>query len=103
MIFVDLQHYSDYLINSLRIFVLTFILGRGINHLFVIINKKYPNYNKKLFGFLQLFFIINVAYVFHIFTTDEFSDEFQITHPGILFSSFMISLQTNMFKNLGVF
>lgn len=99
---INLQNYIEYISSAIKIFMLTFIIGKGINKLFEKIEKDYPNYNKKILGFTHLFFIINVAYYLHIFTSDEFSDEFQISHPGILFSSFMINLQSNMFKNLGI-
>lgn len=102
MIIVDFEHYTDYLKNAIKIFLFTFILGRGINKLFELITEKYSSYNKKLLGLLHLFVIINLAYILHIFTSDQFSDEFQISHPSILFSSFMITLQTQMFKNFGI-
>lgn len=102
MIIVDWPHYRDYLLNAFKIFFFTFVIGRSIDYTFKLINDKYQKYNKKLFGLLQLIVVIHVAYILHIFTSNEFSDEFQISHPSILFSSFMITLQTNMFKNFGV-
>lgn len=103
MITVDWLHYRDYLLSAFKIFFLMFVIGGSINHIFTIINKKYPKYNKVIWGVLQLIVVIHVAYILHIFTSNEFSDEFQISHPSILFSSFMISLQTNMFKNFGIY
>lgn len=98
----SVNNYLNYLLSALRIFILTFLLGKGIDKIFEKINKKYSEFNKNLIGLIQLFFIINIAYYLHIFTSENFSNEFQISHPSILFSSFIINLQTNMFRNLGV-
>jgi len=103
MIIVDIENYKEYIFNAIKIFLLTFILGRTVNKLFEVITEKYKNFNKKLMGLIQLIIIIHIAYILHIVTSQEFSEEFQISHPSILFSSFMINLQTTMFRNLGIF
>lgn len=51
MIIVDWPHYHDYLLSAFKIFFFMFVIGRTIDYSFTIINKKYPNYNKKFFGF----------------------------------------------------
>lgn len=102
MITVTANNYLEYIINALKIFFLAFVIGRSVDHLFKLLTNKYKNVNKKMLGIVQLLLVINIAYVMHIFTSEEFSEEFQISHPGILFSSFMINLQTTMFRNLGI-
>lgn len=92
-------HFETYFMISIRVFFLSFIIGKSIDNLFVIIQQRYPETNKLIFGMLQLIVVIISAYYLHIFTSNTFSTELQIYSPHVLFSSFTFALQSNMMKN----
>jgi uncharacterized membrane protein YoaK (UPF0700 family) len=102
MITGKFQNYKNYVFSAIKIFLLTFVLGKSINNFFTFITDKYENFNKKILAIIQLIVIINVAYIIHIIPSKQISEEFQITNPSILFSSLMINLQTTMFKNFDI-
>jgi hypothetical protein len=101
MYITNLKTYFTY---SIKIFLLAFILGKSIDNIFIIIQKKTAEYkiNKIFYGILQLVFVILVSFYLHIFTNNQVSDELQIYSPSVLFSSFIFAVQTNMMKNLDV-
>lgn len=92
-------NYKKYLEKSIYIFVFFFVFGIYTNHLFVIIQKKYET-SPLLTGFLQLITIVSVIYYFHKFRV--LHDFFTDYSPNVLFSTFIISLQTNMIKNFKI-
>lgn len=91
--------YTTYLKEGLKIFVLVFILGKVIDELFSSIQKKYNIPKSKIFGLIQLFSIITIAYIVHVLTPRKTSIEFQVYTPAVLFSSLMLNMQTTMFYN----
>ncbi len=98
-----IYEFKEYFISSLKIFIILFILGKILDNTFTKIQKKYNIPLSIWYGILQLFTCIVVAYILHSFTSDNFSDEMQIYAPNVLLSSFMMSLQSNMFKNFELF
>lgn len=96
------MNYISYLSEGLKIFILVFLLGKGIDELFDTVQKKYEIKHSKLYGLLQLFTIITIAYFIHFFTSRKTSIEFQIYNPTVLFSSLMLNIQNTMFQNLDI-
>jgi hypothetical protein len=92
------MHLNTYILHSLKIFFLAFIIGKSIDNIFIAIQKKYDG-NNILLGLLQLLTVITTSYYLHILTTHQFSADMQIYAPNVLFSSFIFSLQSNMLKN----
>ena len=95
--------FMTYFLDSLKIFLLAFIIGKSIDNVFIYIQiqSSVDKHSKSLiFGILQLFVVIIAAYYLHTFTSNQFSDEMQIYAPNVLFSSFIFALQTNIIKNL---
>lgn len=93
---------TDWILDGLKVFVMIFIIGKFINLIFKKIGDKLGIKRSKIYGFIHLLFIITFAYYLHNLTSDKFSEEFGISNPSILFSGLFISLQTNLFYNLGV-
>jgi hypothetical protein len=93
------MHLNAYILHSLKIFFLAFIIGKSIDNIFIDIQKKYDGLNDISFGLLQLLTVITTSYYLHILTTHRFSADMQIYAPNVLFSSFIFSLQSNMLKN----
>lgn len=90
--------YLEYLFKSLQVFILCFILGSLINNFFekIQININNSRYNL-LFGIIQLVTIISITYLLHtIQYLEHFFEEYT---PNVLFSSFLLSLQSNMINN----
>jgi hypothetical protein len=89
--------YIEYTLKSLQVFIFCFILGTFINKYFHIYQKNIKNPNKLLIGFIQLIIIISITYLLH---SVQFLQEFfeQYT-PNVLFSTFLLSLQSNMISN----
>ena len=89
--------YINYIHKSLQIFLLCFIIGSYVNNVFIIIQKRNPQINTFVIAVLQLITIISITYllrkekIFHSFF-EEYS-------PNVLFSTFLVSLQTNMINN----
>jgi hypothetical protein len=94
-----ITNFNIYILHSLKIFFLAFIIGKSINNIFITIQKKYDKENNILLGLLQLLVVIVTSYYLHILTTRQFSSNMQIYAPNVLFSSFIFSLQSNMLKN----
>jgi hypothetical protein len=95
------MRYPDYVIKSLEVFTLSFILGTFINNEFSKYQKTFKNPNRMIFGFSQLIVIISITYMLH--SVQYLQQFFEQYMPNVLFSSFLLSLQTNMidnFKNL---
>lgn len=89
--------YSEYIFKSLLIFSLSFIIGTFIDNYFIIYQKKFKNPNKLLFGFIQLIIIITITYSLnYIKFLEEFFEQYT---PNVLFSTFLLSLQSNMISN----
>jgi uncharacterized membrane protein YoaK (UPF0700 family) len=85
--------YIQYTRISLYIFALTLIVGTFINKVFIKIQNHFPNVDAFMISVAQLFCIITVAYIFEsIHDTEPYA-------PHVLFSSFLVSLQTNMLDN----
>jgi hypothetical protein len=81
----------------MQVFLYCFLLGSVINNFFYKYQKSLKNPNKLLLAFIQLFTIITIAYILQ--TIRFFQDYFEEYAPNVLFSSFLISLQTNMISN----
>lgn len=93
--------YFEYLSKSLQVFILCFILGSLINNLFVKIQGYFNIPIHIIFGFLQLITIISITYLLHnIQYLEQFFEEYT---PNVLFSSFLLSLQSNMLNNFKYF
>lgn len=83
--------YHNYILQSLHIFILSFIIGVAIDNSFAKLLGIYKD-KKIVLAILQLFVIITVSYILHKY-------HFQYTEtytPSVLFSSFLLSLQTTM-------
>ena len=93
--------YFEYLYKSLQVFILCFILGSLINNLFIKIQDYFNIPMHIIFGFLQLITIISVTYILHnVQFLEHFFEEYT---PNVIFSSFLLSLQTNMLNNFKYF
>lgn len=89
--------YLEYLIKSLQVFILCFILGSLINNLFVKIQNYFNIPVSIILGLLQLITIISITYLLHsVQFLEQFFEEYT---PNVLFSSFLLSLQSNMLNN----
>ena len=96
---MHITNLNTYILHSLKIFFLAFIIGKSIDNIFTAIQKKYDGLNNISFGLLQLLTVIITSYYLHMLTTYKFSVDMQIQAPNVLFSSFIFSLQSNMLKN----
>lgn len=86
--------YSNYILQSLYVFSLSFIVGVIIDNAFTKLTKDYNQY-AFILSCLQLVTIISVSYILH-----EYHFNYSETYtPRVLFSSFLLSLQTNMITN----
>ena len=94
------MNYINYLQEGLKIFILVFVLANVLDQFFSTIQKKYKIPKSKIFGLLQLFSIITIAYIVHVLTPHKTSIELQVYTPAVLFSSLMLNMQTTMFYNL---
>ena len=91
------MNYFEYLIKSLQVFILCFILGSIINNLFVKIQNYFNIPVSIILGLLQLITIISITYLLHsVQFLEQFFEEYT---PNVLFSSFLLSLQSNMLNN----
>lgn len=89
------MEYKRYLFKSLEVFIVCFVLGVIIDRLFVKLQVKYNTIHRSIYAFSQLITIISVTYIINRF----FRPFFEEYSPHILFSSFLLSLQTNMIMN----
>jgi hypothetical protein len=73
------------------------MLGTFIDTQFHKYQTTFKNSNKLLIGLTQLIVIISVTYLLHsIQFLQQFFEEYT---PNVLFSSFLLSLQSNMISN----
>jgi hypothetical protein len=91
------MQYLDYTFKSIQVFILCFLLGTFIDTQFHKYQNTTKNPNKLLIGLLQLIVIITITYSLHsIQFLQQFFEEYS---PNVLFSSFLLSLQSNMISN----
>jgi hypothetical protein len=86
--------YNNYILQSLYVFSLSFVVGVVIDNTFIKLVKQYEKYSIIL-SLIQLVTIISVSYILHEY---HFNYSEMYT-PRVLFSSFLLSLQTNMITN----
>ena len=62
------MEYSSYLLKSLQVFIICFIIGIFIDSQFYKLQKRYTKDNEFgfVFGFAQLITVITVTYILHI-------------------------------------
>jgi hypothetical protein len=89
--------YIDYLLKSLQIFIICFFLGTFIDKQFHRLQKSYTEANEIIFGLAQLITVITVTYILHKYKI--FHSFFEEYSPNVLFSTFLLSLQSNMITN----
>lgn len=89
--------YVSYLIKSLQVFISCFILGTFIDTQFHKLQNQYHNNHPLLMGLAQLVTIITVTYILH--SVKFFQNFFEEYTPNVLFSSFLLALQSNMIDN----
>lgn len=96
--------YIEYTLKSLNVFILCFLLGTFIDNLFHKYQDSLKNISssQKLFiGLFQLVTIITVTYILN--TLKFFHSFFEEYSPNVLFSTFLLSLQSNMITNFKQF
>jgi hypothetical protein len=91
------MNYTDYTLKSLQVFILCFILGTFIDNQFRKYQESFKNPNRPFLGFLQLVTIITITYILQ--TVQFLQQFFEEYTPNVLFSSFLLSLQSNMIDN----
>lgn len=91
------MYYIDYTLKSLQVFILCFILGTFIDTQFRKYQESTKEPNPILIGFIQLVTIISITYVLQ--TVQFLQQFFEEYTPNVLFSSFLLSLQSNMIDN----
>ena len=89
--------YTQYITNSLKVFIVCFIIGIIIDKIFYNIKMHFTNIHPLVLAFLQLFTIINITYLLHHYKL--FSQYFETYSPHIIFSTFLFSLQSTMIDN----
>lgn len=92
--------YIEYTLKSLNVFILCFLLGTFIDNLFHKYQESLKNISslqKLLIGLFQLVTIITVTYTLN--TIKFFHNFFEEYSPNVLFSTFLLSLQSNMISN----
>lgn len=92
--------YTNYLYKTLQIFISCLLLGSLVNHSFHKYQKSLKNPNLLLISFLQLITIISLSYF--IYTNTYFHPFFESYSPSLLLSTFLFSLQTNIFNNFNL-
>lgn len=79
--------YSNYILQSLYVFSLSFIIGVFIDNIFIKLTLKNEKY-KFLLSVIQLITIVSTSYMLH-----EYHFNYSETYtPRVLFSSFLLSL-----------
>ena len=91
------MHYIHYIIKSFGVFILYFFLGTFIDSYFKNLENRYSNIAPIIFSTLQLFSLINITYFLH--KMQFLHSYFENYSPTLLFSSFLIGLQSNMINN----
>jgi amino acid permease len=89
--------YIHYLAQSLQVFIACFILGTFIDTQFHNLQNQYPNINPLYLAIAQLITIISTTYFLH--QIKFFHNFFEEYSPNVLFSSFLLALQSNMIDN----
>lgn len=95
-----MKHYTGYLFKSLQVFILCFTLGTLVDTQFRNYQnsiKNITNYQKIFLAFSQLITIITIT--FFLNTIKFFNQFFEEYTPNVLFSTFLLSLQSNMISN----
>lgn len=91
------MNYYTYILKSVLIFFIIFTIGLHVNKFFEKFQKRNANVHPIIIGMIHLLCIINIAYVIH---GNGFAKYFEVYTPNIMFSSFLLSLQTSMISNL---
>jgi len=88
--------YSRYILESIQIFSLSFLIGSVLNAVFKKLGERLPNDNVSVFiqSVLHLLAILNVSYILTIYHLKLHESYY----PTVLLSSFLFSLQTNMIQ-----
>jgi uncharacterized membrane protein YoaK (UPF0700 family) len=85
--------YIKYTSDSVYVFIVSFIFGTVVNRIFSKFQRMFVNPSALVFGIAQLITIVTIAYLFHK------HNQIEPYTPHVLFSSFLMSLQTNMIDN----
>lgn len=93
---------KDWILDGIKIFIIIFVIGKLINRVFKDLQNILRLKRSIIYGLIHLLFILVFAFYLHNFTSDKFSHDFGISNPSILFSGLFISLQNNLFYNLGI-
>jgi hypothetical protein len=89
------MNFYQYILTSLQIFIVSFILGSYIDKQFQQLQIKYK-LSPFISGFSQLLTLIIITYfIFHYHNTKIFENY----SPQLIFSSFLFGLQPNMLNN----
>lgn len=91
------MNYQEYLIKSTRVFILCFFIGIYTNNFFIKIQNQNSQLHPLILASAQLLAIITITYILHSY--NFFHTYFEVYTPHVLFSSFLLSLQTNMISN----
>ena len=86
--------YIHYLAQSLQVFIVCFILGTFIDTQFHHFQNKNTNINPFTIALAQLVTIISITYLLH--KIKFFHNFFEDYSPNVLFSTFLLALQSNM-------
>lgn len=92
--------YITYTLKSLNVFILCFLLGTLIDtqfHKYQASIENISSLQKLVIGLFQLVIIITVTYTLN--TIKFFHNFFEEYSPNVLFSTFLLSLQSNMITN----
>lgn len=92
--------YTNYLYKTLQIFISCLLLGSLVNQSFHRYQKSLKNPNVLLISFLQLITIISLSYL--IYVSDYFNSYFESYSPNLILSTFLFSLQSNIFNNFNL-
>lgn len=87
------MNYFTYMRTSLYVFAVAFVVGTIINKMFIRIQSELEAPNLVVIALTQLFCIITIAYMLSNY------DPIEPYAPKFMFSSFLLSLQTNMISN----
>jgi len=79
--------------NSIYVFAVAFVVGTTVNNMFVRIQSQLEHPNLLVISLAQLLCIITVAYLLNKY------DPIEQYAPRSVFSSFLLTLQTNMINN----
>lgn len=89
--------YIHYILKSFQVFIIYFFLGTFIDSYFKKLENQTPNIPYIIFSLLQLFTLISLTFILH--KMQFLHSYFENYSPTLLFSSFLIGLQSNMINN----